>query len=51
MPAPVRVYGDKLVASVERGEVTEAQVDSLVRDILVLAQRVHADERLPLIHI
>jgi beta-glucosidase len=45
MPAPVRVYGDKLVASVERGEVTEAQVDSLVRDILVLAQRVRADER------
>lgn len=45
MPAPVRVYGDKLVSAVERGEVAEAQVDALVRDVLVLANRVRADER------
>ena len=34
MPAPVRVYGKKLEDAVERGDVTEAQVDLLVRDIL-----------------
>ena len=45
MPGPVRIYGDKLVAAVERGEVDEAQVDRLVRDLLVLANRVRADER------
>jgi len=45
MPAPVRVYGKKLEDAVERGDVTEAQVDLLVRDILVLANRVKADER------
>lgn len=45
MPGPVRIYGDKLVAAVERGDVDEAQVDRLVRDLLVLANRTHADER------
>ncbi len=45
MPGPVRIYGDKLVAAVERGDVDEAQVDLLVRDLLVLANRVRADER------
>jgi beta-glucosidase len=45
MPGPVRIYGDKLVAAVERGDVDEAQVDTLVRNLLVLANRVRADER------
>jgi beta-glucosidase len=45
MPGPVRVYGDRLVEAVERGDVDEQRVDALVRDILVLANRVHADER------
>ncbi len=45
MPGPVRVYGHKLVAAVERGDVAEEQVDRLVRDLLVLANRVRADER------
>jgi beta-glucosidase len=45
MPGPVRIYGAKLAAAVERGEVTEAQVDLLVRDLLVLANRTRADER------
>jgi beta-glucosidase len=45
MPGPVRIYGDKLVAAVERGEVDESQVDTLVRNLLVLANRVRADER------
>lgn len=45
MPGPVRVYGKKLIAAVERGDVAEAQVDQLVRDLFVLANRVRADER------
>ena len=45
MPGPVRIYGDKLVDAVERGEVDTAQVDRLVRDLLVLANRTRADER------
>ena len=45
MPGPVRIYGRKLVAAVERGEVEEAQVDRLVRNLLVLADRVRATER------
>ena len=45
MPAPVLVYGQKLEDAVGSGEVTEAQVDLLVRDILVLVNRVRADER------
>ncbi len=47
MPGPVRIYGDKLAAAVERGEVDEAQIDRLVRDLLVLVNRVRADERSP----
>jgi len=45
MPGPARAYGRKLVAAVERGDVTEEQVDGLVRDLLVLADRVRADQR------
>ena len=45
MPGPVRIYGNKLAAAVERGDVDEAQVDRLVRDLLVLANRTKADER------
>ena len=45
MPGPVRIYGAKLVAAVERGEVEVAQVDRLVRDLLLLANRTRADER------
>lgn len=45
MPGPVRIYGDKLVAAVQSGDVDETQVDALVRDLLVLANRVRADER------
>ena len=47
MPGPVRIYGDKLVAAVERGEVAEAQVDRLIRNLLTLANRTKADERSP----
>jgi len=45
MPGPVRVYGPHLAAAVERGDVSEDRVDELVRDLLVLANRVRADER------
>ncbi len=45
MPGPVRIYGNKLAAAVERGDVDEAQVDRLVRDLLLLANRTKADER------
>ena len=45
MPGPVRIYGNKLAAAVERGEVAEAQVDRLVSDLLLLANRTKADER------
>lgn len=45
MPAPVRVYGTRLEAAIERGEVTEATVDGLVRDLLHVMNRTRADER------
>ncbi|MEM1333164.1 MAG: glycoside hydrolase family 3 C-terminal domain-containing protein [Actinomycetota bacterium] len=45
MPAPARVYGDRLLAAVQRGEVTEATVEQLARDVVVLAARTRADER------
>lgn len=45
MPAPVRVYGSRLVDAVEQGEVTEETVDGLVRDLLVAINRTRADER------
>jgi beta-glucosidase len=45
MPAPVRVYGHRLVEAVERGEVTEDTVDGLVRDLLTVMNRTRADER------
>ncbi len=46
MPGPPRVYGDTLLRAVERGEVTEAQVDRLARDVLTVIGRTRADERL-----
>ena len=45
MPAPVRVYGRRLVEAVERGDVTEETVDGLVRDLLTVINRTRADER------
>ena len=45
MPAPVRVYGSRLVDAVDRGEVTEETVDGLVRDLLTVMNRTRADER------
>lgn len=45
MPAPVRVYGERLADAVDRGEVTEETVDGLVRDLLVVMNRTRADER------
>jgi beta-glucosidase len=47
MPGPVRVYGDKLASAVRNGEVDEARVDSLVRELLGLVNRTRADERSP----
>jgi len=44
MPAPVRVYGTKLVEAVKAGEVDEEQVDRLVLDVLAMINRVRADE-------
>ncbi|MET0663764.1 MAG: glycoside hydrolase family 3 C-terminal domain-containing protein [Ilumatobacteraceae bacterium] len=44
MPAPVRVYGTKLVEAVKAGEVDEPQVDRLVLDVLSMINRVRADE-------
>lgn len=45
MPAPSRVYGDRLADAVERGDVTEETVDGLVRDLVVVMNRTRADER------
>ncbi|WP_148288698.1 beta-glucosidase [Ilumatobacter nonamiensis] len=45
MPAPVRVYGQRLADAVERGDVTEETVDGLVSDLLVVMNRTLADER------
>ena len=45
MPAPVRVYGSRLVEAVERGDVAETTVDGLVRDLLTVMNRTKADER------
>jgi len=45
MPAPVRVYGDRLVEAVERGDVSRETVDGLVRDLLTVMNRTRADER------
>ncbi len=47
MPGPARVYGRSLVAAVDRHDVDHAQVDRLVRDVLVVMNRVRADERTP----
>jgi len=45
MPGPVRIYGEKLVSAVSAGDVTSEEVDNLVQDLLMLANRVKADER------
>ncbi len=45
MPGPTRVYGERLVGAVERGDVTEETVDGLVRDLLTVMNRTRADER------
>lgn len=45
MPGPTRIYGPHLEAAVERGEVAEADVDRIVRDLLVLMERTHAWDR------
>ncbi|MDN4483320.1 beta-glucosidase [Demequina lignilytica] len=42
MPGPHGAWGDALVAAVRAGEVEEAMVDSKVRRMLLLAQRVGA---------
>jgi len=44
MPAPVRVYGNRLFRAVEAGDVTEETVDGLVRDLLGVMNRTRADE-------
>lgn len=45
MPAPARVYGERLREAVERGEVSEATVEDLARQVVELAARTRADER------
>lgn len=45
MPGPHTIYGAALQAAVERGDVSEATVDGLVRDVLVLVERTRARER------
>jgi len=45
MPGPGHVFGAPLETAVEAGDVPIEQVDRLVRDMLVLANRVRADER------
>lgn len=45
MPGPPRVFGEHLVAAVERGDVDEATVDTMVTDVLRLIERTHAVER------
>lgn len=45
MPGPTRVYGTRLEAAVERGEVTEDEVAGIARDLLVLIDRTKVEER------
>jgi beta-glucosidase len=47
MPAFAGPWGDKLVAAVRAGDVTEEQIDDKVRRILLLAGRVGAWDRVP----
>jgi beta-glucosidase len=42
MPGPATVYGAALEAAVAEGEVDEATVDALVRDVLLLLERTDA---------
>jgi beta-glucosidase len=44
MPAPVRVYGQRLEDAVARGDVTEQTVDGLVRDLIGVMNLTRADE-------
>lgn len=45
MPGPHTIYGEKLQAAVEAGEVDEALVDAQVRDLLRVMDRVRIAER------
>lgn len=45
MPGPKTIYGDRLQAAVEAGEVDEALVDAQVEDLLRLMARVRVTER------
>jgi beta-glucosidase len=45
MPGPARIYGTHLERAVEAGDVDEATIDRLVRDVLTLIERTHAVER------
>ncbi len=45
MPAPVRVYGRRLVEAIGAGRVAEETVNGLVRDLLTVMNRTKADER------
>ncbi|MFP5579082.1 MAG: glycoside hydrolase family 3 protein [Acidimicrobiia bacterium] len=47
MPGPKTIYGDRLRAAVEAGEVDEADVDAQVEDLLRLMDRVRVAERDP----
>src|SRR3546814_882541 len=47
MPGPKTIYGDRLRAAVEGGDVDEADVDSQVEDMLRLLGRVRVAERDP----
>lgn len=44
MPGPRTIYGEQLLAAVERGDVREADVDDLVADLLLLVERTRARE-------
>jgi len=45
MPGPRTIYGERLQAAVEAGDVDESLVDTQVRDLFRLMERVRATER------
>lgn len=45
MPGPSTIYGDRLQAAVEAGDVDEALVDAQIEDLLRLMDRVRVTER------
>jgi beta-glucosidase len=47
MPGPDGPWGDKLIAAVEAGQITEEQIDDKVRRLLRLARRVGAFDPAP----